>query len=666
LEGIERIESWAREVLGISEDTAMWEINMSLVLECLKDGERITAKDVESRARKAVELDDTNWRATYTLARVADEKGNEDAITKLNELINRFSDDQDWRANQHNRDALADMYFTLGNRYWMQSSPTEVDSETNKAIDAYFNGLNVELVFRDKFMNVTEKLSSKSMWSQLAGFLKRLLEASTTSTSPVGRLVGLEMENNQRVQKSRRLENDLIQMAKALDHWDLLQRVYEAAMTEWSSQYWRKFWVQRALGRALMNNPALENKGLEILESILTTEVPDDNTNEGYYVLDYMTGTLMPIYTRYQLQHQSRMIVEDATAKVAANTISSAPPDYWALKIDKLFKQYDDSERSYNGQRYRLTFSRYYFKRGDMARAKEEARELLEPSLEMLSDDDPSNDQGAFWNLGMIFVTFDDQVNARAAWDMMAISRKAEYDKYLADKKEYEAALARLKSKQEDELPPTDETPAAAKSEPENTKPADSGLADDKEDNPQPSVTEDGQGGHVDETTPAVATGNEASAQDLASSSEELPIEPDEPSCVAYCDAYCGHEWNHPSDVWVCLDDCGFVQFNTPCYEKLKAGTLVAETCDKSHEFFHIETRDFETAVGVPMGSVRVGESIITMEAWKAKIKELYLDTDEDATAAEDVSEDVVPKTQDVSTETISVSNVVSALAIAV
>ncbi|KAF4946030.1 hypothetical protein FGADI_11534 [Fusarium gaditjirri] len=100
-----------------------------------------------------------------------------------------------------------------------------------------------------------------------------------------------------------------------------------------------------------------------------------------------------------------------------------------------------------------------------------------------------------------------------------------------------------------------------------------------------------------------------------------LPNEPE--TAIFWCDG-CRGEITFASEIWTCLSESGSIQLDDKCYRKLKEGRL-GPVCSKEHEHYWVPKRNVEVIDAVPMGSVKLGEEVISFEAWKDKIREQYV-----------------------------------------
>ena len=589
------VESWAQDLLNSHDSVSTWEANMaSLLLRFM--GDHVTKKDVETRTRKALKLDDTNWRASYTLAQVTE--SNEEAIGLLHNIIDRLSLDKIWLGNPENKFVLADMFLELGNKYW---NAEQDEGQSMKAVEAYSRSLELDMTRYERYIEITSHYAERGLWHQIASFLETLQQASQDKGSPLGRLIS----HGAHVQE---FGKNLVQTAKSLDRWDLLRLSYEMALKERADDYDAKFWIRQAFSTALRSNPKLVDEGFEIWEEIVRDEVPAGQERMGNYAFDSAVANMIPAYTKRALTQTSpssgtRTVAPSLAA--AASSSSSSSPSY-GEKIEALYKRFLASQRSPRGPETALYFSRYFFLQGDVTRAKESARELAVLSLEMMSNDDPADDRDCYWRLQSLFSAFGAVEDARAAWDMMAVARKAEQEAYLVARQKWEETLADWEARKTAKK----DVGSAGEETKEETK----GEAAAGETHSEGAGTGDGNDGTVPR-------------QGSDTNDDQPPPEPEAPNMEigCYCDG-CGHSWVHPSALWTCIDDCGQIQFDDKCYEKLQNGTLERGLCDKDHSFFYIPDRDIDEVTNTPKGKVRINGSVLTLEEWKLRITAEYVD----------------------------------------
>ncbi len=570
------MESWSHTLTGISESTSIWESHMASALHRLS-GDHITKKDAEDRARKALEMDAGNWHASYTLARIIE--SDDEAIEILGDITSRLSDDKTWLSDPNHKSLFAEMLLELGDRRWHSGKEVET------AILAYSTSLSKDMSHCRRYLGIISRYAERELWTQIVSFLETLRISPRGKTTPIGQLVveAIDREDD--------FTSHMLRAAKVLDRWDLLRSIYETALKECTGMYKRSsaIWIKYAFGEALMSDPKQEDEGLRMWEAIVEDNVPSFCSERLHYT---MVSSIMPVYTRRALS--------DGESESTYNK-----------KVDALSQRfYDIPRRGYLASMTDMYFARYHFRRRDLGRAKMAARSVAVQALEMISNDDPSDDLQSFHMLQSLFSTLGDDENEQAAWDMIAVAKHAE-------RQEWEAAKAKWQKKKT-------ETASAATVESDNT-------VDEKDGFVAASNQEEGDCVSIDskDESVLVSAAGEASPARLKDEIAEEPPEPDGTS--VYCDG-CGYMWSYPSGIWTCRDDCGNVQFDDKCYNKLQAGTLEKRVCDKDHEFFHVPEQELDKILDVGKGQVRVGGALIALEEWKRRIATQYVDFDQAAT----------------------------------
>ncbi len=260
-------------------------------------------------------------------------------------------------------------------------------------------------------------------------------------------------------------------------------------------------WIKYAFGEALMSDPKQEDEGLRMWEAIVEDNVPSFCSERLHYT---MVSSIMPVYTRRALS--------DGESESTYNK-----------KVDALSQRfYDIPRRGYLASMTDMYFARYHFRRRDLGRAKMAARSVAVQALEMISNDDPSDDLQSFHMLQSLFSTLGDDENEQAAWDMIAVAKHAE-------RQEWEAAKAKWQKKKT-------ETASAATVESDNT-------VDEKDGFVAASNQEEGDCVSIDskDESVLVSAAGEASPARPKDEIAEDPPEPDGTS--VYCDGCgtCGH-----------------------------------------------------------------------------------------------------------------------------
>jgi tetratricopeptide (TPR) repeat protein len=288
---------------------------------------------------------------------------------------------------------------------------------------------------------------------------------------------------------------------------------------------------------------------MDLWERILGME---ETNNAGYTDISYakglVAGKLSSVYFRKALNAETDS--EDADLYVKhLQHLSTTNGD----------KEVDDwSSQTYPKQ----LLARYYALKAQPDRAKEVLRAHIKIGIDLLSDDDPTNDWQGYKSLTMHFMFASQDDNAHAAWSLIT-----------PDKQGGDSAAV--------------DHPDGTSTDPLAEKP-DTKSNDDSAGTKQP---------------PAVD-----STKDLKGP-------------LGYsCDGRCGHRWTYADDIYVCRE-CHDIQFDEQCLEKLRAGTLERQICDKDHEMFHVPKYNKEELDRIGEGNVKVGAEILKVRDWIERVK---------------------------------------------
>lgn len=230
--------------------------------------------------------------------------------------------------------------------------------------------------------------------------------------------------------------------------------------------------------------------------------------------------------------------------------------------------------------------ARGYSLMGDEKTARKYLRGEVQTALELLSDDDVSNDWQGYRALALALTPLSDDKNALAAWSLMCPTTEFK-----------------------------DDASSSASTSSINENEATAGASPQEEEN------------HVKES---IQTDNDTSLNTAAIAPNISPPEKHKYSSHNdtdgpmgnYCDGFCGRSWSFPDDMYFCKD-CRDVQLDSSCYSKLKSGTLKFRKahCHSSHEFLYVPVWDVEGLGKVDEGFVRVGREVVTVREWLDGVK---------------------------------------------
>lgn len=221
---------------------------------------------------------------------------------------------------------------------------------------------------------------------------------------------------------------------------------------------------------------------------------------------------------------------------------------------------------------------------GDQEEARDSMRGDIRMALDLLSDDDPSNDWQGYMALARVLTQLNDDKNALAAWSLTHFPRDINDAEIVTD------------APSEEQLLPLEEN-------------QDTTAGADRRDGAQVCKT-----GTDEQSCTSIDAPTMVGTPDSESPSNS--IDADQFDFYYVCDGDCGRKWVSPDDLYYCKD-CIEVQFDEGCYLKLKEGNLeVKADCDPSHDFLYIPKRGTEAHDTRPPDSVVVGEDTMLVKDW--------------------------------------------------
>ena len=277
--------------------------------------------------------------------------------------------------------------------------------------------INEDTSHHERYLGIISCYAKQGLWSHIESFIEALSKRSHSGDgTPIGKLVV------KGVLEDDTFSTSLKQTAEKLDRWDLLKTAYDQALKE-KMPYLGTFRIRFAYGEALRSVENQEDRQLKVWEEILEAEIPQEYEFMSRRVLTFLVPKLMPIYTKRALAAVA--LEESSEPRVDAISHSIITPTF-AERIDSLYERFQRTA-DFSTQKV-LYFTRYFVLCNDDERAKESVTDLLAQSLDMMSNDDQSDDCQCFWQLQSIFSTFGHVDNAIAAMHMMVVANKVEYE----------------------------------------------------------------------------------------------------------------------------------------------------------------------------------------------------------------------------------------------
>ncbi|MCJ1424920.1 hypothetical protein MMC29_002808 [Sticta canariensis] len=346
----------------------------------------------------------------------------------------------------------------------------------------------------------------------------------------------------------------------------------------------------------------------------------------------------------YQAFHQLSSYYYKNAFKIK---LEGGDPAIYLDRLDKLTESASAEETSYmtyilGFQEPRLLLGRYYALTGNVEKARVYFKKDMQSGLDLLSDEDPSNDWMGYLKLAETLMHFGDDLNALSAWswfipnDLKASpveARKVNMPKQGGiDGKEDED------HKSEDNcMKSSDERSKAEEAQREATVVA-------THDNRISKTEDSGEEKHAEASEEAESDVKSKEVALKEENPENYPVVPGlkfeiPPTTVRVrsgdlhnrCDGRCNTRWLYADDMY-CCKYCPDVQFDKACLDKLRAGTLNRHLCGADHEFLHVPKWSDDAFSEVGFGNfrvggemvdgVRVGGEVMEIEQWLDMLRE--------------------------------------------
>lgn len=316
-------------------------------------------------------------------------------------------------------------------------------------------------------------------------------------------------------------------------------------------------------------------------------------------------------------------------------------------RLDKLTESASAEETSYmtlmlGFHESRLLLGRYYALTENVEKARVYFKKEMQSGLDLLSDEDPSNDWMGYLKLAETLMHFGDDLNALSAYSLLIPDdlKASPVDATKVNKPKQEGI-----DEKEDEDHKSEEN--CMKSSYERSKAEEAqreATVVSKHDNGISETETSGEEEHVEASEEAES---DVKSEEVALKEENpenypvvagLKIEKP-PTTVQVrsgdlrnqCDGRCNTRWSYADDMH-CCKYCPDVQFDKACLDKLRAGTLNRHICGADHEFLHVPKWSDEAFGEIGSGNVkvggemvdgvRVGGEVVEIEQWLDRLRE--------------------------------------------
>ncbi|PLB48802.1 hypothetical protein P170DRAFT_425812 [Aspergillus steynii IBT 23096] len=494
---ISRFEQWAHGALQLADKDTLWHTQMAMIFK-----QKGLDKEVIERCELALQLDSSNWRASLCRAKVAPIS---EAVAILQTVLSRQERDLEWMQDPAHMEGLADLNYELATKYWD-------DEQFDLAIPLFTTSLKQAPRRVDRAADLLYQYHREERFVDMVSFIEQF--AAIDDGKHLGHMVAkytswLSMIRNHQV---------FWDAAKATKKFGILDAIYQAAIKSGATlnNHEALFGAHFMYGRSLHDQPnRREDEVIRVWETAMWDYFPSSGLSPRIFFVDHIYGGLGPIYLKRTLTAKANSDL--GSVKKYLSKLSNMVPE--GVTLSQL------------GLPPNLWVARYHHLDGNEAKARQTVRTLVQVALELLSDEDETNDLDAYKKLRFIFVSLSDERNALTALAM-------------------EARESRFRNVSDREY------------------------------------------------------------------SMRMP-----------CGGQCWHFWDLPSEMWICKD-CINVCLEINCVTKLKERTLEQNVCSPDHDFIQVPKWNADWLNVVPKGMVPWGEQNITLDQWKQKIRQAYIDVD--------------------------------------
>jgi tetratricopeptide (TPR) repeat protein len=370
------VEEWCRKRLDVEPD-AMWHVQMAMVLRELDQ-----TSEAEKRCKRALDLDKGNWRASLLLAKLVE--SHTEAIIILEGLTRRFEDDPTLKRDYEK--SLSDIAYNLGIRYWALE-------KFGKAIDSYTESVQLDPSNPSHVLVILSKYDAARKWGEVISLLEKI---QSMEKGHLTALVAAMAENPT-------FHMIILRAMSNANNFDMLDETYGSAISHTKGrEYAKSFYLRVFYASALSAYSPATVERVRVLLEDAARDLPytDLDLPRAFFLVGYRLGTIY-------LGRAQRAKTENK-------------PE---LAQEWLQRLVDIVPEQINEDQMRLPLSlfaaRYHHVHGDEESALDLVHNTLGMAIELLSDDDASNDKLAFRKILYAVIPFGDVRNAQAALAML-------------------------------------------------------------------------------------------------------------------------------------------------------------------------------------------------------------------------------------------------------
>ncbi|KAH9988834.1 hypothetical protein F4779DRAFT_267706 [Xylariaceae sp. FL0662B] len=613
LDEIKEIETWAAGVLEKSNNTPIeesnWEVHGALITYQLCDG---LTEVYQERARRAIELNPQNWHACHFIAKQSN-TSNEEAANLLSRAKRAVDDicekNETWLQDHANSSLLARITLDLGDRLWDLGQDYELAARTHR------ESLQLDYVHFLNYTDVLSRYQQRESWTEFIAFIETLNKNSQIWAAFFDELVN-EFMINLVVQDS-----DMLALAAdATGRWDVIESFFTLAIDIGIQQeaYGLLFILREEFARTLAcaANAVHEDKVVAVRETALEDIKLHPSDVISPHFIDVVVNDLAVIYLD----------------KSFDPNLSTDRVESYGSSLANLLPDISDSHDIMMNNIAVCCLIRYHHRLESNSKlARDWLRRIVRAGLELLSDEDESNDDDAYWLLARLLTTIGDKTNTRIIWTMRNMIQYDARNKWQNYMNTWDSPTNAKPSTPSGDgidakLAKQETIPNGSEGGPKTGNGATNNISSSVA-----AAEKDGENTVAATKRLRVNTNPLVSEEDNKDSDEDKPAKP---SWLVSCDG-CDKQWTiMDAPLYTCSDCIGTCQLDKECHALLLDGKLKKKglKCKKEHSFIEIPEWDLRLVDGMPKGCVPLPDSKekekrwTTLEQWKSDLRRLYLD----------------------------------------
>ncbi|KAF7550248.1 hypothetical protein G7Z17_g5864 [Cylindrodendrum hubeiense] len=645
---IEVIEAWATVALNKSENSraqdSHWEVRACVFMGSMSPD--IPTSQLVLRAQQAVNIDPKNFDARLIMA--ADKSlTHKEAV----ETLSKVKQELELNLGGTPSALLAKTTMALGNRMWDLGEDHDLAAHTQ--LECLLHGY-CGIAKGAKYSSILDRYTKKNDFDRVLAFLDGLNNCHQTWRPYVDEIVfdlqGCLVESQQ-----------IAEAADANQQWEVLETFYNSMIDSCVKDGFDElvFALRRFFAETLdeSSNKARRENRVAIYETALEKINDNSEVKEsiGTFLIYLVVDNLAAAYAE----------------KAFALEANSETVELYISKLTGLLAFAENDGKSLQALTPVCCLVKHNQSNGHFADlTKTWTRKVMLEIIELLSDDDETNDYDAYFFLYQFLIALGDFKNSRVAVSMLKWTchldniRKEEKKRKRVETEYITKGFQRAVSKEDETIHKVTgdtqgDAPSTLSDDNEVGEPIESNGASTevathtvRHDSGQqqgstdpPSITDvmDDVNKETDEpsTESDCSSANDKHDDDPSSSKlqPEVTVDKDTPphTWSLLCDGCKELDIAEDRSLYVCVDCVQAIFVDAKCYASFKKGEKleVRLDCSKDHEFFYVPA--WKQDVEFPSASVPVfsaegdGDEIelqgwLPLEEWKSQLRKLYID----------------------------------------